>query len=61
MEENPTNRYQDYPNPKTLCAQRIGYPIPIINVNVFVRLTEKIKQGPGQNGSNPVDEEIQAS
>ena len=59
MENQPTDGNDDYTNPKTRRHERMRDAVPIIDVKVFVRLAEEIKQSPRQNGRNPIDDEIQ--
>ncbi len=59
MKDKPTNRDDCHTQPKTRRNKRIGDTIPIVDIEVFMSLAEEIKQGPRQNGGNPIDEEIQ--
>jgi hypothetical protein len=59
MKNKPGNRNDGYSQPKTRRIERIRDTVPIIDVEVFVRLAEEIKQSPRQNGSQPIDDEIE--
>jgi hypothetical protein len=61
MKDEPADGDDDHTQPKTRCIERIRDAIPIVDVKVFVRLTEEVKQGPRQNGSQPIDDEIERS
>jgi hypothetical protein len=59
MENEPTDGDEDDSHPKAGRRQRISYPIPIIDIKVFVGFSEKIEQRPSQNGGYPIRKKIQ--
>jgi hypothetical protein len=59
MKDEPGNRNDSHPQPKTRGIERIRDAIPIIDIEIFVCLAEEIKQRPRQNGSQPIDDEVE--